>query len=146
MAAFVNTMTQAYTDLIVRKAWNDANDAQKLRPQSVTVDVTRNGQTITTLTLNAANRWTQTLTQLPMFDDNGEAYDYDVVENDVPEGYTASVVTRGTTFAVINTHRIDDGFVPVDPENRRRGGLTILDDLGVPLGGGINMNEGDCFN
>ena len=55
MAAFVNTMTQAYTDLIVRKAWNDANDAQK-RPQSVTVDVTRNGQTITTLTLNAANR------------------------------------------------------------------------------------------
>ena len=146
MAAFVNTMTQAYTDLIVRKAWNDANDAQKLRPQSVTVDVTRNGQTITTLTLNAANRWTQTLTQLPMFDDNGEAYDYDVVENDVPEGYTASVVTRGTTFTVINTHRIDDSFVPVDPENRRRGGLTILDDLGVPLGGGINMNEGDCFN
>lgn len=146
MAAFVNTMTQAYTDLIVRKAWNDANDAQKLRPQSVTVDVTRNGQTITTLTLNAANRWTQTLTQLSMFDDNGEAYDYDVVENDVPEGYTASVVTRGTTFTVINTHRIDDGFVPVDPENRRRGGLTILDDLGVPLGGGINMNEGDCFN
>ena len=146
MAAFVNTMTQAYTDLIVRKAWNDANDAQKLRPQSVTVDVTRNGQTITTLTLNAANRWTQTLTQLPMFDDNGEAYDYDVVENDVPEGYTASVVTRGTTFTVINTHRIDDGFIPVDPENRRRGGLTILDDLGVPLGGGINMNEGDCFN
>lgn len=146
MAAFVNTMTQAYTDLIVRKAWNDANDAQKLRPQSVTVDVTRNGQTITTLTLNAANRWTQTLTQLPMVDDNGEAYDYDVVENDVPEGYTSSVVTRGTTFTVINTHRIDDGFVPVDPENRRRGGLTILDDLGVPLGGGINMNEGDCFN
>ena len=146
MAAFVNTMTQAYTDLIVRKAWNDANDAQKLRPQSVTVDVTRNGQTITTLTLNAANRWTQTLTQLPMVDDNGEAYDYDVVENDAPEGYTASVVTRGTTFTVINTHRIDDGFVPVDPENRRRGGLTILDDLGVPLGGGINMNEGDCFN
>lgn len=146
MAAFVNTMTQAYTDLTVRKAWNDANDAQKLRPQSVTVDVTRNGQTITTLTLNAANRWTQTLTQLPMFDDNGEVYDYDVVENDVPEGYTASVVTRGTTFTVINTHRIDDGFVPVDPENRRRGGLTILDDLGVPLGGGINMNEGDCFN
>lgn len=146
MAAFVNTMTQAYTDLIVRKAWNDANDAQKLRPQSVTVDVTRNGQTITTLTLNATNRWTQTLTQLPMVDDNGEAYDYDVVENDVPEGYTASVVTRGTTFTVINTHRIDDGFVPVDPENRRRGGLTILDDLGVPLGGGINMNEGDCFN
>lgn len=146
MAAFVNTMTQAYTDLIVRKAWNDANDAQKLRPQSVTVDVTRNGQTITTLTLNAANRWTQTLTQLPMVDDNGEAYDYDVVENDVPEGYTASVVTRGTTFTVINTHRIDDGFVSVDPENRRRGGLTILDDLGVPLGGGINMNEGDCFN
>ena len=146
MAAFVNTMTQAYTDLIVRKAWNDANDAQKLRPQSVTVDVTRNGQTITTLTLNAANRWTQTLTQLPMVDDNGEAYDYDVVENDVPEGYTASVVTRGTTFTVINTRRIDDGFVPVDPENRRRGGLTILDDLGVPLGGGINMNEGDCFN
>ena len=146
MAAFVNTMTQAYADLTVRKAWNDANDAQKLRPQSVTVDVTRNGQTITTLTLNAANRWTQTLTQLPMFDDNGEAYDYDVVENDVPEGYTASVVTRGTTFTVINTHRIDDGFVPVDPENRRRGGLTILDDLGVPLGGSINMNEGDCFN
>ena len=146
MAAFVNTMTQAYTDLIVRKAWNDANDAQKLRPQSVTVDVTRNGQTITTLTLNAANRWTQTLTQLSMVDDNGEAYGYDVVENDVPEGYTASVVTRGTTFTVINTHRIDDGFVPVDPENRRRGGLTILDDLGVPLGGGINMNEGDCFN
>ena len=146
MAAFVNTMTQAYTDLIVRKAWNDANDAQKLRPQSVTVDVTRNGQTITTLTLNAANRWTQTLTQLPMVDDNGVAYDYDVVENDVPEGYTASVVTRGTTFTVINTHHIDDGFVPVDPENRRRGGLTILDDLGVPLGGGINMNEGDCFN
>ena len=146
MAAFVNTMTQAYTDLIVRKAWNDANDAQKLRPQSVTVDVTRNGQTITTLTLNAANRWTQTLTQLPMVDDNSVAYEYDVVENDVPEGYTASVVTRGTTFTVINTHRIDDGFVPVDPENRRRGGLTILDDLGVPLGGGINMNEGDCFN
>ena len=146
-AAFVNTMTQAYTDLTVRKAWNDANDAQKLRPQSVTVDVTRNGQTLTRLTLSAENRWTQTLTELPMFDDNGEAYVYDVRETEVPEGYTASVTARGMTFTVINTHRIDDGFTPIDPNNRRRGGgLTILDDLGVPLGGGINMNEGDCFN
>ena len=69
-----------------------------------------------------------------------------VADGQVRRLFTASVVTRGTTFTVINTHRIDDGFVPVDPENRRRGGLTILDDLGVPLGGGINMNEGDCFN
>ena len=145
-AAFVNTMTQAYTDLTVRKAWNDANDAQKLRPQSVTVEVTRNGQTLTTLTLDAENRWTQTLTELPMLDENGAAYVYDVRETDVPEGYTASVTARGMTFTVINTHRIDDGFAPVDPQNRRSGSLTILDDLGVPLGGGINMNEGDCFN
>ena len=145
-AAFINTMTQAYTDLTVRKAWNDANDAQKLRPQRVTVEVTRNGQTLTRLTLSDENRWTQTLTELPMVDENGEAYVYAVRETDVPEGYTASVTARGMTFTVINTHRIDDGFTPVDPDKRRRGGLTILDDLGVPLGGDINMNEGDCFN
>ena len=81
-----------------------------------------------------------------MVDENGEAYVYAVRETDVPEGYTASVTARGMTFTVINTHRIDDGFTPVDPDKRRRGGLTILDDLGVPLGGDINMTEGDCFN
>ena len=44
---------------------------------------------------------------------------------------------------ITNTHN-PDRFTPTTPDDPEL--LTLIEDNMVPLGGNINMNEGDCFN
>ena len=80
----------------VLKVWDD--DSNEARPESVTVDLLRNGVVYDTVTLSAANNWRHDWTGL-----DAEA-NWQIAERTVA-GYTTSVSQNGVTFVITNTLR-----------------------------------------
>lgn len=81
----------------VLKVWKDNGNAAGRRPTSVTVQLLKNGAVYEEVTLNSDNNWKYEWTGLSA----GDAWQ--VVEKDVPDGYTVSVGREGITFTVTNT-------------------------------------------
>ena len=95
-----NTHTVATTSVTATKVWNDNDDQDGIRPDSVVLTLYANGvSTGKTVTVSEANGWKAEITNLPL-NENGVAITYTFVEESAPNGYTAS--TNGTT--VTNTH------------------------------------------
>ena len=68
--------------LVVKKNWDDSNNSDGIRPDSVVVRVYQNGtDTKLKATLNASNNWTAEFNYLPKTDDLGEKYEYEVKED-----------------------------------------------------------------
>jgi pilin isopeptide linkage protein/uncharacterized repeat protein (TIGR02543 family) len=90
----------------VSKKWNDADDQDALRPSSVVVHLLRNGEdTKESATLSEENNWSAIFSPLDATDEDGVAYAYTFVEDDVPQGYTNSVSYTDATHVVLtNTH------------------------------------------
>ena len=106
-AGFVitNSYEPAKTDISVSKEWDDADNQDNLRPASVTVRLYADGNPVDgkTATLSAANKWTATFENLPVYK-SGTAIVYTVVEDKVA-GYTANVTgSAGEGFVVTNSH------------------------------------------
>lgn len=95
-----NTHTPEYVSTTVKKEWADSNNQDGIRPTSIVMTLS-NGQTVT---LNASNEWTATISNLPKYKD-GKEITYTWSEESVPTGYTASdPVVSGTTTTITNTH------------------------------------------
>lgn len=90
----------ATTSVTVHKYWEDQNDQDRLRPDRVTVALLQNGAKIGELQLTADQDWTASFAQLPKYDKTGAAYDYQIREEQVPDGYVATVNGHDIT----NTH------------------------------------------
>ena len=92
----------SYTRLTVNKEWilDDGGEA----PVSVTVELLRNNRVHEEVTLDEDNDWSHTWTHLD------DRYNWKVREADVPDGFTAEISYRGTTWTITN----DD--IPEDPE------------------------------
>lgn len=82
-------------DRKVLKIWKDGGSEE--RPSSVTVQLLWDGRVYDEVTLSAANNWKHEWTNLDA------DHTWQVVEKDVPEGYTVSVGREGITFTVTNT-------------------------------------------
>lgn len=97
-------------DRKVLKVWKD-NGAEDERPESVTVQLLRNGKVYDTVTLSGKNRWSYEWSGLEQDDI------WQVVEADVPEEYTVTVSREGITFVVTNTlaEEITDEPTPEGP-------------------------------
>ncbi|MBQ3384374.1 MAG: Cna B-type domain-containing protein [Erysipelotrichaceae bacterium] len=91
-----------YVTLEIEKVWDDGNDAQKLRPEEIEVEVLANGEVIFTVVLNEENEWKYEEV-LPFSDDNFKPVTYSVNEKKVPEGYTVSYSQNEYKFTVTNT-------------------------------------------
>ena len=91
----------------VLKLWKDESSRAD-RPQSIEVEIFREGVSHETVTLLEANHWSCTWTA----EDDGA--DWMVVERNIPAGYTATVEERTTTFLLTNT-RLPDEPPPEDP-------------------------------
>ena len=78
-------------DLSGEKIWNDGNNADKTRPSEITVSLYQNNgeDPYATLTVRAdsSGKWEYTFTDLPKYDENGDAYKYTVKEENVSNGY-----------------------------------------------------------
>ena len=94
----------------VLKVWED-DGAEDERPESVTVQLLRNGKVYDTVTLSGKNRWSYEWSGL----EQGDIWQ--VVEADVPEEYTVTVSREGVTFVVTNTltEEITDEPTPEGP-------------------------------
>lgn len=112
------TITNKYApkeiDYKVTKVWNDSNNQDGKRPESVTVQLYKSVDGATPvavegkkLTLTAkdktdANTWVASFTNLPQYE-AGKEITYSIKEVDVPAGYESSV----TGQVVTNTHNPD---------------------------------------
>jgi len=95
-----NSYTPEVTEATILKIWDDADNQDGKRPVSLKVTLS-NG---TEVTLNEANSWTATVTDLPKYA-NGEEIVYQWTEGDMPEGYTlTSTVIEGTVTALTNSY------------------------------------------
>ena len=100
-----NSYTPGKTSVTVTKAWNDANNEDGLRPDSIKVQLYANGKpTGDAVVLSAADQWTYTWTGLFM-KENGKNIKYSVKEVTVPKGYEFKVTGDATSgFIIENTH------------------------------------------
>lgn len=101
----INSYTPGKTSASVVKVWNDANNQDGKRPESITVSLLADGRdTGITVTLNAENNWTQTVTDLDE-KANGKVIEYTWAEENVPEGYELTGNTAdGTVTTLTNKH------------------------------------------
>ena len=119
----------------VTKVWDDFNDNDGFRPDSVTVTLLADGEpTGKTLVLSEANQWTGSFTELDAYAD-GEEIVYTVTENKVNK-YT-TVITNAqdstTDFIITNSHVPEMMSIPVvkrwndnnDANDRRPGSITV---------------------
>ena len=102
-----NTHTPAKINVKGQKIWNDANNKDGIRPDSIVVKLLANGvETGKTATASVASGWTYEFTDLDRYQDGGKEIVYTVKEAYVPKGYTSEVI--GTN--IVNYHK------PKDPE------------------------------
>ena len=83
------------TSITIKKVWN--TDASTQAADSVSVQLLRNGKVVETAILSESNNWQVTYTDMP------ESDAYSILEEYVPEGFTATYKKKGYVFTVINT-------------------------------------------
>lgn len=95
------------TAVSVQKVWDDADNADGLRPASVRVQLFADGKVAgQPVELSTANEWKHAWGDLPKLAD-GKAIKYTVAEVDVPEGYTSSVKGNASFgFTITNSHTV----------------------------------------
>lgn len=91
---------QEKIELKVLKLWKGDEDRVD-RPLSIQVEIFHNGASYEIVTLSESNNWAYTWSAL----DDGAAWN--VVERNVPTGYTATVTHRDTAFVLTNTRGSD---------------------------------------
>jgi hypothetical protein len=100
-----NTYVPEKTSVSVNKVWSDSDNNDGKRPSSVRVQLyagdAKSGEPVT---LNAANEWKYTWTDL-LKEAKGSAISYTVKEVNVPDGYESSISgTADNGYTITNTH------------------------------------------
>ncbi len=95
----------------VLKVWKD--DVLESRPQSIAVQLLRDGAIFDTVTLSEANNWQYAWGELPKYNEDGSEIVWRLTEEE-PGDYTVLVEKEGITFVVTNTYspeKPDGGLV-----------------------------------
>ncbi|MCF0114520.1 MAG: Cna B-type domain-containing protein, partial [Erysipelotrichaceae bacterium] len=106
----VTTITNSYvpteTYATVKKVWDDAGNQDHKRPEELKVDLLADGVVVNTVTLNADNKWTATVTGLPEMA-AGKMIKYTWAEDEagLPEGYAlTNTSVNGYITTLTNTY------------------------------------------
>ena len=94
-----NTHVPAVTEVAGHKTWIDNDNQDGARPASIVIKLVKEGETLETVTVTAANGWAWSFTNLPKYENEGTLINYSVVE-DAVEDYS----TTYDGYNVINTH------------------------------------------
>ena len=128
-----NSYTPGKTSVTVTKSWQDNNDQDGIRPNEITVKLLANGKdTGKTLTLNEANNWSGSFTELAEYE-NGKVIEYTVeevstegydtvIEGNVAEGYIITNSHTPETTEVSGSKTWDDAN---DQDGKRPASITI---------------------
>ncbi len=145
-----NTHEVEKTSITVTKVWNDNDNQDGIRPDSITVALKKGNQQVATGVLTAANGWTYTFEGLDKYE-AGNLINYTVAEINVPEGYTPTV----DGLVITNTHNVTKISVDVskvwhDDNNRdgvRPNDVTIhLYANGANTGKSLILNAGNNWS
>lgn len=100
-----NSYTPKETSVTVTKSWDDSNDKDKIRPNTIKVQLYANGEKKgDVIELNAKSKWTHTWNNLPQ-KAKGKDIAYTVKEVDRVAGYTTKVDDKDHGNIIItNTH------------------------------------------
>lgn len=105
------TLTNSYTPEVTAvsgtKTWDDANNQDGMRPESVTINLLANGSVVKSTAVSEDTNWKYEFTDLPVYD-AGVKIVYTVTENHV-EGYSTAI----NGFDVTNTRTPDTTSVTV---------------------------------
>ena len=116
----INNYTPGKTSVSVVKVWDDADNQDGKRPDSIEVQL-KAGETVVgdTIILNEANKWSYTWSELPE-KQAGKTIQYTVDEVSVPAGYTKTVTGNGVTgYTITNNYT---------PEKTEISGKKVWDD------------------
>ncbi|MBR0472988.1 MAG: Cna B-type domain-containing protein, partial [Methanosphaera sp.] len=84
-----------------RKVWNDSNNQDGLRTNTVTIQLLADGERYgDNIVLYEGNNWTYNYVNLPRYNKNHKEINYTINELNIPTGYKASI----NNYVVTNTH------------------------------------------
>lgn len=107
-----NKHVPQFDDFTVTKVWDDSNNIDGMRPDSVTIHLNGSDGSSTEATLSNAKDWKYTFKHMPLFDANGNKITYTITE-DAVAGYTYTVTNEGRLFTITNSHVQETFSIPV---------------------------------
>lgn len=122
------------TDFTIKKVWDDHNDADHVRPKSITVQLYADGEAFgEPQALTADDNWTITFQHLLVHGEDGHVIEYTAEETEVPKGYTASVEVAHRVATITNTHGDDVTPAPTPtPDKGKKRVIPQTSDLLSP--------------
>ena len=134
-----NSHTPETVDVSGSKTWNDKDDQDGKRPDSITINLLANGTVIDTISVTAENGWAWTFTNLPKYENGGNLITYSVTETAI-DGYT----TEYDGFNVTNTHVTEKTSVTVSKswqDNNDQDGIRPDSVTVKLLAGGVDTGK-----
>lgn len=107
-----NKHVPQFDDFTVVKVWDDSNNIDGMRPNSVTIHLNGSDGSSTEATLSNAKDWKYIFKHMPLFDANGNKITYTITE-DAVAGYTYTVTNEGRSFTITNSHVQETFSIPV---------------------------------
>ena len=113
------TNTLITTEIPVEKVWEDANNQDGVRPDTITIRLLANGTEVDHVDLTAenaesANKWTYTFKNLNKYDTKGNEVTYTVTEDaiETSRAYSAAYAEIDNTETGITTHMVTNTHKP----------------------------------
>ena len=107
-----NKHVPQFDDFTVVKVWDDSNNVDGIRPDSVTIHMNGSDGSSTEATLSNTKDWKYTFKHMPLFDANGNEITYTITE-DAVAGYTYTVTNEDRAFTITNSHVQETLSIPV---------------------------------
>lgn len=107
-----NKHVPQFDDFTVVKVWDDSNNIDGMRPDSVTIHLNGSDGSSTEATLSNAKDWKYTFKHMPLFDANGNEITYTITE-DAVTGYAYTVTNKDRAFTITNKHTQETFSIPV---------------------------------
>ena len=96
------------TEITVTKVWDDENNINGKRPESIMLVVKNGDQEVKTVEMT--NQWSTTISDLPKYNDNGQEIQYTVEEKEVKAGDLKFYTNTGVTGDVTSGYTITNKF------------------------------------
>ncbi len=132
------------TEISVKKAWDDDDNADGNRPDSIKIHLFADGTEIDKVTVTADDDWTGSFTELPMYNEDGEEITYTVTE-DAVTAYNTEVVGYDVTNVeqkiqiTVDIDWKDDDDTDTQPDE-----ITVqLLANGEPVGEPVKLKDSD---
>lgn len=108
---YVTTLTNFHapelTEIIIKKIWDDYDDAAKLRPTEISVDLYADGKFFKNIIIKNTDNWEITISELPK-KANGSEIVYTIKELNIKE-YESKCEKEGNKFTITNHHELGKG-------------------------------------